>query len=155
MAYLEWKRNFSFKKLADKLDGAIDEFGGSGIKQFAEAAKKNLHKGDLRPLGKATLDSRARDRYWGGKKGVPAIGTDPLIHTGSLSKSIKPTKDGITMNKYGIYHHQGFTTNKGKKIPARPFLPFGKLTDDKDSEAAFGKANMKSLYKTLNRMMKK
>ena len=59
------------------------------------------------------------------------------------------------MNKYGIYHHQGFTTNKGKKIPARPFLPFGKLTDDKDSEAAFGKANMKSLYKTLNRMMKK
>jgi phage gpG-like protein len=155
MARLEWKSNFSFKKLSDNLDKAIDEFGASGVKQFADAAKKNLHKGDLRPLGKATLESRARNRYWGGKKDIPAIGTDPLIHTGSLSKSIKPTKDGITMNKYGIYHHQGFTTNKGKKIPARPFLPFGKLSDDNGSEAAFGKTNMKSLYKKLNRIMKK
>tara|TARA_R100000808_G_scaffold24717_1_gene57833 strand:- start:339 stop:803 length:465 start_codon:yes stop_codon:yes gene_type:complete len=147
--------NFSFTKLEKGLDKALKEFGGTGMREFAEAAKRNINKGELRPLGKATLDSRARNRYWGGKKNVPALGNKPLVHTGALSKSIKPTKDGVEMNKYGIYHHQGFTTNKGKKIPARPFLPFGRLVDENSNEAVFGKANMQSLYRILNRIMKK
>ena len=52
------------------------------------------------------------------------------------------------MLEYGFRHHSGFSS-KRKKVPARPFLPFGI-----NEQGKFAKANMESLYRLLNKAMK-
>jgi|TARA_Y100000593_G_C4164746_1_gene263837 phage gpG-like protein len=148
MAFLEWKSNFSFDKLSKNLDKAIKKFGGDNVKSFTKAAKDNLQKGDFKPLAEATLKARKQGVGWGGKRVGKTSSKRPLIQTGRLLNSIKEKDGEFTMIEYGFRHHAGFSANR-KKIPARPFLPFGL-----NEQGKFAKANMKSLYDILNKVMK-
>ncbi len=130
---LQIKTTFSFGKLASKMPKIIEKHMQRTARSSAQGAKENISKGLSPPLKKSTLEIRK-------KRGTG--GTKPLFETGSLFKSIKNTKSGLEMNRYGIYHHQGFKTGKltlkefqgekyetsansmipNKKVPARPFI---------------------------------
>tara|TARA_Y100001963_G_scaffold154155_1_gene242335 strand:- start:1258 stop:1710 length:453 start_codon:yes stop_codon:yes gene_type:complete len=150
MAFLEWKSTFSFKKLSDNLEKSLDKFGVGNVKDFTRAAKDAVRKGKFEPLSKATLESRKQGRGWGGKSVGKTNSKRPLIQTGRLLNSIQEKDGEFTMVEYGFRHHEGFTTANKKRVPARPFLPFSV-----DQQGKFAKANMESLYRILNRIMKK
>jgi len=90
---------------------------------LAEEMKKVISDGNvLIPLKKSTRDIR-RERGIAGNK--------PLYATGALHDSIKPTKTGVEMKKYGIWHAVGFDVEtkkpfrhgvmEGKDVPRRRF----------------------------------
>jgi len=134
---LEIKSNFSFSKLASNISSILDKQSNRISKGSAQDARENIDKGLSPPLKKSTLSIRDIRNIEGSK---------PLYATGRLYKSIKDTKDGIQMMKYGLYHHKGFTpkkipfalkyldwdvadkmlgyanNKKGIRVPARPFL---------------------------------
>ena len=123
--------NFSFQKLSKNLDSIIDKGIKEAQKSSAEAAKSRILKGLQPPLKKSTIELRKQ-------QGI--AGTNPLIATGNLLKSIKDTDKGIEMAKYGIYHEFGYWPKKiptginkrgkgwfvlnryGISVPARPFI---------------------------------
>jgi len=73
---------------------------------LAEEMKKVISDGNvLIPLKKSTRDIRR-------ERGRP--GSRPLYDTGALHDSIKPTKTGIEMAKYGIWHAVGFDVETKK-----------------------------------------
>ena len=90
---------------------------------LAEEMKKVISDGNvLIPLEKSTKDIRRR-----GRKGMTFKSmTKPLLATGALHDSIKPTSTGVEMKEYGIWHAVGFTTGvnsmiPGKNVPRRRF----------------------------------
>tara|TARA_R100000664_G_C2751126_1_gene138426 strand:- start:1446 stop:1892 length:447 start_codon:yes stop_codon:yes gene_type:complete len=115
---LKLSSNFSFTKLADSLDSIIKKQSAKSSEGFAKSAKKKITDG-LRPALKKSTREIRRKRGTGGSK--------PLYETGSLFRSIKATDKGIEMNKYGIYHNEGYETSPksmipNKLVPARPFI---------------------------------
>ena len=76
---------------------------------LAEEMKKVISDGNiLNPLKESTIQIRK-------KRG--RTGTKPLYDTGALHDSIKPTKDGVEIEKYGLWHAVGFTTGAKSMIP--------------------------------------
>ena len=76
---------------------------------LAEEMKKVISDGNvLIPLKESTKDIR-RERGIAGNK--------PLFATGALHNSIKPTKDGVSIEEYGIWHAVGFDTGVNSMIP--------------------------------------
>ena len=51
----------------------------------------------------------------------------PLNASGKLFNSIKPIKSGVSINKYGLYQSQGFTTQNNPVIPEGNKKPKGGL----------------------------
>ena len=90
---------------------------------LAEEMKEVINAGNvLTPLKKSTIEIR-RERGRTGNK--------PLYDTGALYNSIKPTKDGVNIEPYGIWHAVGFDVKtktpfrhgvmEGKNVPRRRF----------------------------------
>ena len=100
----------------------------------ATGAKEAIDRGVAPPLKKTTIDRRKRAGTGGSK---------PLFETGNLHKNIKGTSEGLEMNIYGLYHHQGHS--KGH-FPARPFIFPSKRTILKSFDA-FRKDLRKALKK--------
>ena len=76
---------------------------------LAEEMKEVINAGNvLTPLKKSTIEIR-RERGRTGNK--------PLYDTGALYNSIKPTKDGVNIEPYGIWHAVGFDTGAKSMIP--------------------------------------
>ena len=132
---LEIKSNFSFSKLASNLPKILNKQTRRMTRSSAQGAKENIDKGLSPPLSKYTTLPIRKMRGTGGSK--------PLYETGALYRSIKSTKDGVQMLKYGIYHQEGYKVKKnsftdfyyiktkkegeatqlaGKSVPARPFI---------------------------------
>ena len=80
---------------------------------LAEEMKKVISDGNvLIPLKESTKDIRRR------RKGIAFKSmTKPLYATGALHDSIKPTKDGVSIEEYGIWHAVGFDTGVNSMIP--------------------------------------
>ena len=130
---LQIKTTFDFGKLERQMPKIIEKHMQRVGRSSAQGAKENISKGLAPPLKQSTIAIR-KQRGTGGTK--------PLFETGQLFRSIKNTKDGLQMNRYGIYHHRGFKTGKltltkfqgeqyetsaasmipNKKVPARPFI---------------------------------
>ena len=124
---------FDFGKLVNQMPKIIEKHMQRTGRSSAQGAKENISKGLSPPLKKSTIEIRKKRKTGG---------TKPLFETGDLFRSIKNTKDGLEMNKYGIYHHRGFKTGKltltkfqgekyetsaasmipNKKVPTRPFI---------------------------------
>tara|TARA_R100000664_G_scaffold8690_1_gene14347 strand:+ start:1056 stop:1520 length:465 start_codon:yes stop_codon:yes gene_type:complete len=105
--------NFSFNKLNRNLNKIIKSSIFDIAKDSEKQSKKAIDSGLTPPLAKSTISIRR----WKNKKGIASgTGTKPLKFTGALYNSIKATKEGLEMLKYGIYHNRkgGF---KPKKIP--------------------------------------
>ena len=94
---------------------------------LAEEMKEVISAGNvLIPLKESTKDIRRR------RKGIAFKSmTKPLYATGALHDSIKPTKDGVNIEPYGIWHAVGFDVKtktpfrhgvmEGKNVPRRRF----------------------------------
>ncbi len=130
---LQMKMNFSFNKLNRNLNKIIKSSIFDIAKDSEEQSKKAIDSGLTPPLKKSTIALRK----WKNEKGIASgTGTKPLKFTGALYNSIKATKDGLEMLKYGIYHnrkdgfqpkkiptHKGMIQNKkGITVPQRRFI---------------------------------
>ena len=117
------KVTYDAKKLARNMPKMINGLlKAIAIKAEHESSVK-LFGGELNPPLTQTTKKIRKQR------GI--IGKKPLYATGSLFDSIelKTTKDTakISMWKYGVLHHKGFTTASnsmipGKRVPKRPWI---------------------------------
>ena len=104
---LEIKTNFSFSKLSSSLPKILEKHLQRTARSSAQGAREVIESGRLKRLKTSTINRRKR-RGTGGRK--------PLFETGSLFRSIKGTSEGLKMNEYGLWHHEG------NKRPKRPFI---------------------------------
>ena len=162
---LQISTTFDFGKLLDKMPKILEKFVANKGKASAGGIKTALQTGSYEPLSDTTIDIRKRGVS--PNAGYIATGsTKPLIHTGELLRSIIAKKDGVEMNKYGVYQNEGFTTKHNaftgryfketgkqianQKVPARPFIDKGLLMETKESENA-----LKNFARSLKKALKK
>ena len=149
---------FSFPKLLKYVKS--EEFGdfisNTTMNPIIKASKEKIITGKVRPL--LEKSTRERRRY----KSSKSVNT-PLYDTGALYKSLqlsdvrikggvlKGTK-GIMMEKYGIYHINGFIGRGGSPVPKRApghrnFLVFN--SSDKTSSLIIKK--FRKIFSRLSR----
>jgi|14_taG_2_1085336.scaffolds.fasta_scaffold00823_15 hypothetical protein len=104
---LKMEVNFDFGKLANKLPKIIDNQLDMMIISAERGSKENIDKGVTPKLKDSTIRKRKRKNI---------TGTKPLYETGELYRSIKGSKDGLEIQRGGIWHH------KGIERPQRPFI---------------------------------
>ena len=107
---LQVKTTFDFGKLARQMPKILEKHTQRTARSSATGAREAIDRGVKPPLKKSTIEIRKK-RGTGGSK--------PLYETGALHRSIRGTSEGLEMNTYGLYHHQGHS--KGH-FPARPFI---------------------------------
>ena len=107
---LQIRTTFDFGKLAQQMPKILEKHTQRTARSSATGAREAIDKGVRPPLKKSTLERRKRAGTGGSK---------PLFETGALHRSIRGTSEGLEMNTYGLYHHQGHS--KGH-FPARPFI---------------------------------
>ena len=131
---LQVKTTFSFSKLASQIPKILEKHMQRTGRSSATGAREAIDKGVSPPLKKSTIARRKRAGTGGSK---------PLFETGALHRSIRGTSEGLEMNTYGLYHHQGHS--KGH-FPARPFIQPSERTILKSFDA-FRKELRKALKK--------
>ena len=134
MINIEITTTFDFGKLAQQMPKIFEKHTQRTARSSADGAREAIEKGLNPKLKKTTLEKRKRSGTGGSK---------PLFETGALHRSIKGTSEGLEMNRYGLYHHQGHS--KGH-FPARPFIQPSKKTILKSFDA-FRKDLRKALKK--------
>ena len=120
---LKIKSNFSFRKLANQIEGIIGGAITDEAKGYIIETKRPIEEGTLAPLKEGTIQKRKAgisDYMRLGHEPKKTNDKTPLKYTGELLKSIQLTKQGVfggvEMREYGLNHHFG----RGE--PARPFL---------------------------------
>ena len=131
---LQIKTTFDFGKLASQMPKILEKHTQRTARSSARGAREAIERGVSPKLKQSTLDRRKRAGTGGSK---------PLFETGELHRSIKGTSEGLEMNTYGLYHHQGHS--KGH-FPARPFIQPSEKTILKSFDA-FRKDLRKALKK--------
>ena len=131
---LQIKTTFDFGKLASQMPKILEKHTQRTARSSATGAREAIDKGVSPPLKKSTLERRKRACTGGSK---------PLFESGALHRSIRGTSEGLEMNTYGLYHHQGHS--KGH-FPARPFIQPSEKTILKSFDA-FRKDLRKALKK--------
>ena len=131
---LQVKTTFDFGKLARQMPKILEKHTQRTARSSATGAREAIDKGVKPPLKKSTIARRKRAGTGGSK---------PLFETGALHRSIRGTSEGLEMNTYGLYHHQGHS--KGH-FPARPFIQPSERTILKSFDA-FRKDLRKALKK--------
>jgi len=127
---LEVKVNFDFNKLANDMPKLMDEFLMTSKEETVKVSKEFIRSGSVTPaLEKSTERSRRA-------RGNPI--SPPLYEYHTLHDSIKATKEGIEMIRYGLAHHVGYG-----KLKERKFIQFQLA---KDSMSRFIKAMRKSMH---------
>ena len=103
------KATFSFSKLNHELDKILPETIKNSNESIAEKWRENIKRGKFKALKPITQEFRKHAGYNPFYPGIkPKDTTTPLIATGKLLESIKATKDGVSFNKYGDLHVEGF-----------------------------------------------
>ena len=131
---LQIKTTFDFGKLARQMPKILEKHTQRTARSSATGAREAIDKGVSPPLKKSTIARRKR---------AGTGGSNPLFETGALHRSIRGTSEGLEMNTYGLYHHQGHS--KGH-FPARPFIQPSERTILKSFDA-FRKDLRKALKK--------
>ena len=131
---LQVKTTFDFGKLASQMPKILEKHTQRTARSSATGAREAIERGVAPPLKKTTIERRKRANTGGSK---------PLFETGDLFRSIKGTSEGLEMNTYGLYHHQGHKTGH---FPARPFIQPSERTILKSFDA-FRKDLRKALKK--------
>ena len=131
---LQISTTFDFGKLARQMPKILEKHTQRTARSSATGAREAIDRGVSPPLKKSTIARRKRAGTGGSK---------PLFETGALHRSIRGTSEGLEMNTYGLYHHQGHS--KGH-FPARPFIQPSERTILKSFDA-FRKDMRKALKK--------
>ena len=127
---LQVRTTFDFGKLANKIEGIMNDVVDDGKRLYRATTRDNLKEGNLRKLRPASIEARKRGHYWKGKKVAPTNSTKPLIYTGSLLNSIKWKDDGVEMNEYGLFHQKGFLMRTGALVKPRRFLHLSLMANE-------------------------
>ena len=137
MKYIQIESNFSFKKLAGKVDSIVDKYKEDVSGAYAQGAKDKIDKNDLKELRPYTKRNR---------KNQDMI---PLYDSGDLYKSLKGTKKGLEMLSYGADHQKGYPSSipNAIDIPARKF--FGSQFVSKEGEDKAKKSLIKNIRKGM------
>ena len=154
---LQVRTTFDFGKLANKIEGIMNDVVDDGKRLYRATTKDNLKEGNLRKLRPASIEARKKGHYWGKIKVTPTTSTKPLIYTGSLLNSIKWKDDGVEMNEYGLFHQKGFLTRNGILVKPRRFFAL-KLDGKRVKGTKYGKAYDKfidKMYKRIGKALKK
>jgi hypothetical protein len=116
-------KKLSTTKLKDKLNSFL-------IDNIAKSSRKYIRDGKVAPAIEATTIKRRKNK-----------GPEPLLDTGNLARSIKPTKKGIKYADYGNYHRQG----DGVKV--REFISIRVNSKEKDKISSKVKRRLAKLLK--------
>ena len=113
---------FSFKKLKKKYQSIEKDFISNQTDKEFEMMKRRIKsgisvEGRMNPISNVSKIVRSLNKQ--------SIMKPPLNASGRLLKSITRTKTGIRMNKYGIYHNEGYKTNNTPVIPSTKGVPKG------------------------------
>lgn len=141
--------NFSFKKLANKVEDIMDEYKAGVGGAYASGARTAINSRLSPELSDFTVKTRVNEGT-----------TLPLKDTGALYKSLKGTKEGLQMLNYGLKHQTGISPNPVDSdwadIPARPFFSDGETPGtskyvDKKMESQSKKNLIKNIKKGLQK----
>jgi len=98
------KSNFSFRKLSNALDDVLDSYFADSYEDLAQTARDTITSGKgLKPLSTGTKQLRKKGHYGKNKK-LPTTDIRPLHHTGKLLRSIRATKEGVSIVEYAKHH---------------------------------------------------
>ena len=111
---LQVKTTFDFGKRAGSVKEMISTFKEQTILTESKEMKKRIEAGNtITGKMKKLSDAGVITRILRGHSPTSA----PLNASGKLLNSIKPIKSGVSINKYGLYQSQGFTTQNNPVIP--------------------------------------
>nr|BAR34008.1 hypothetical protein [uncultured Mediterranean phage uvMED] len=130
------KITYNAAKLAnampDIIENYIQDSGESTITNARRIIDNKDHEKDW--IEKFTIKKRKEGKVGGIKWGdLKYKGDIPLKYTGRLYETMKTTKKGIQLNKYGWLHNQGIDSTVGGEVVKRPKRTFIKF---KESEKA-------------------
>ena len=123
------------------MPGILDKYSAGAGRGVAAGIKQALEKGKYEQLRDSTTEIR-REGLSPNADGMKTSSIKPLVHTGRLRNSIKQSKDGVQMNRYGQYQNDGIKrTSKrsmigGKRVPPRPFIDKGLIIETPESKKA-------------------
>ena len=107
-------KKINSKSLSNEIRDSLNEKIASSSRRFIRAGKVTP------PIKTSTIENR--------KKG----GSKPLLDTGNLANSIRPTKKGITYESYGQYHRSGIGPYRIQSKKTMSFVIDGKRINVKN-----------------------
>ena len=121
---LQIKTTFDFGKLANKVKKLTDDFKEQTILTESKKMSNRLKSGKTIIGAMDKLSDAAKiTRILRGHSPT----SPPLNASGKLLNSIKVVKTGVSINKYGLYQSEGFTTQNYPVIPEGKKKPKGGL----------------------------
>ena len=121
---LQIKTTFDFGKLASKTKELIDNLKEQTILTESKEMSNRLKSGrTIDGTMKGISDAAKITRILRGHSPT----SPPLNASGKLLNSIKVRKTGVSINKYGLYQSEGFTTQNNPVIPEGKKKPKGGL----------------------------
>ena len=121
---LQIRTTFDFGKLASKAKELIDNLKEQTILTESKEMSNRLKSGStIDGTMKGISDAAKITRILRGHSPT----SPPLNASGKLLNSIKVRKTGVSINKYGLYQSEGFTTQNNPVIPEGKKKPKGGL----------------------------
>ena len=121
---LQIRTTFDFGKLASKTKELIDNLKEQTILTESKEMSNRLKSGrTIDGTMKGISDAAKITRILRGHSPT----SPPLNASGKLLNSIKVRKTGVSINKYGLYQSEGFTTQNNPVIPEGKKKPKGGL----------------------------
>ena len=121
---LQIRTTFDFGKLASKAKELIDNLKEQTILTESKEMSNRLKSGrTIDGTMKGISDAAKITRILRGHSPT----SPPLNASGKLLNSIKVRKTGVSINKYGLYQSEGFTTQNNPVIPEGKKKPKGGL----------------------------
>ena len=121
---LQIRTTFDFGKLASKTKELIDNLKEQTILTESKEMSSRLKSGrTIDGTMKGISDAAKITRILRGHSPT----SPPLNASGKLLDSIKVRKTGVSINKYGLYQSEGFTTQNNPVIPEGKKKPKGGL----------------------------
>ena len=121
---LQIRTTFDFGKLASKTKELIDILKEQTILTESKEMSNRLKSGrTIDGTMKGISDAAKITRILRGHSPT----SPPLNASGKLLNSIKVRKTGVSINKYGLYQSEGFTTQNNPVIPEGKKKPKGGL----------------------------
>ena len=120
-------------------------------KDTVEISFNVTKKGNLQLLADV-LEDKGKTKFLIGKE----ENYTPLLATGALHNSIKPTSDGVEMEGYGLWHAVGFETGAGSMIPGKnvPRRRFHIAVMNKKTAKRISNEIRKNLSKNIRKIIK-
>jgi len=143
------KITYNAAKLAKAIPGMIENYiqdsGESTIKNARRIIDTRDHEKNW--IEKITIRKRKEEKVGGINWGKAEYGDIPLKYTGRLYDTMKTTKKGIEINKYGWLHNQGINSTVGGEIVRRPKRTIIKFKEGKKACDNFEKELTKNFRK--------